>query len=435
MTGSIFAEDFQETPYWWQAAPPEEAESEPLPETVDVAIVGAGYAGLCCALELSENGVKVAVLEAGPLGHGASTRNGGMVTGGQKFVVSGAIKGVDADRTARILEDAQESLDLLEARVERYGLDADYQRCGRVILASVPKHYRRLETWCDLLAQRTKAKTSLVPRPRLTEEIGGSRYHGGLLIEDYGGLHPAKYHRALRRTVAAAGASLHSHAAVQGIRRGEGGFLLKTARGVVQAREVMVATNGYTGELVDYLRARVVPVASYIIATETLPEGLADRLSPRRRMFSDSKRDLCYFRLSPDGTRVLYGARPGVLDRELRPAAVSLHRQLCEIWPEMADLKLSFCWTGNVAMSSDHVPHMGRVDGLHYAVGCNGSGVAMMSYLGYQSARKILGIQNRPCAFDSDSFPRPPLYRGHPWFLPLVAGWYRLRDSLDRVFP
>jgi glycine/D-amino acid oxidase-like deaminating enzyme len=150
-------------------------------------------------------------------------------------------------------------------------------------------------------------------------------------------------------------------------------------------------------------------------------------------MFSDTKRDLCYFRLSPDGTRVIFGGRPGVFDTDTKRAARGLHRQLCDIWPEMSDVPVSFCWTGYVGMSADRIPHMGSVDGVHYAVGCNGSGVAMMSYLGYRMARKILGRQNRPCAFDDLRFPRAPLYRGRAWFLPLVAGWYRARDALEQA--
>jgi glycine/D-amino acid oxidase-like deaminating enzyme len=427
------AESFQATPYWWEAAPPERCRDESLPKETEVAIVGAGYCGLCCALELAENGVSAALLEAGELGTGASTRNGGMVTGGQKFVVSGATASLPAAMRTRILEDARDSLTALEGRVERYGLDADYQRCGRVILAEILSHYRRLERWGELLRTEARSDVALIPRAQLTDEIGGSRYFGGLLIADYGGLHPAKYHRALRQALRARGGHAFSHAPVVSIERAGAEFRVRTGRGELRARHVLVATNGYTGALVPYFHERVVPVASYIIATEQLPAGLADRLSPRRRMFSDTKRDLYYFRLSPDGTRVVFGSRPGIFNADLETAARSLHRQVCGVWPEINDIKVEFCWTGNVGMSADKVPHMGTHDGIHYALACNGSGVAMMSYLGYQSALKIMGRQNRPCAFDRATFPRPPAYRGTPWFVPLVAGWHRARDAIDRM--
>lgn len=424
---------FQETPYWWEAAPPENEVTGAPPAETDVTIVGAGYCGLCCAVELAENGVGVVVLEAGALGQGASTRNGGMVTGGQKLVVSGATARIGAEQRARLLDDARDSLAMLEARVAKYQLDADYQRSGRVILAHVPSHYRRLERWAELLSREAGSETSLVPRQRLAEEIGGSRYHGGLVIADYGGLHPAKYHRSLRELARKHGAGLHPHAAVTAIERASAGFRVITERGTVHSRDVFVATNGYTGPLIPHLRARVLPVASYIVATEPLPSGLAEHLSPRRRMFSDTRKNLAYFRLSPDGTRVLYGSRPSLLARNPRAVAASLHRQLCEVWPEMHDIHIAYCWTGNVGMTADGLPHMGAFEGIHYAIGCNGSGVAMMSYLGYQSALKIMQRKNRPAAFDSPYFPAlPGLPLSHK-LVPVVSEWYRARDVLARL--
>ncbi|MBV9782203.1 MAG: FAD-binding oxidoreductase [Acidisphaera sp.] len=425
----VLTEDFRQTPYWWDAAPPEPAAAA-IPEATDVAIIGSGYTGLCCAIELAGHGVGTVVLEAGDLGAGASTRSGGMVTGGQKLVVSGATHGIAPERRARLLEDAHESLAMLEQRIADYRLDAEYERYGRLILAHIPRHYERLVRWAELL-RRAGSAVSLLSREALAGEVGGTRYHGGLLIEDYGGLHPAKYHRALRRAACDRGAVLASHAAVGAIRRLAEGFEVVTGRGVLRARSVVVGTNGYTGPLIPHLQRRVVPVTAYVIATEPLPPGLPEKLIPHRRMLSDTKRQLYWIRLSPDGTRMIFGARPHLVDTDTQTAARSMHGMLAGVWPELADVRISHCWTGNVAMSVDHLPHMGVHDGIHYALGCNGSGVAMMSYLGQQTARKILGTQNRPCAFDSADFPPFPLYRGWPWFVPLVAAWRRLRDKLE----
>jgi len=433
MSGDVLSQNFKDTPYWWEAAPPEDASAQPLPDAVDVAIVGSGYTGLCCALELADGGASCVVLEAGPLGAGASTRSGAMVTGGQKFVVSGAVRGIDANRQARILEDAGESLRMMQERVDKYQLDAEYVRYGRVILAHVPQHAARLAHWAELLRNHAGSTVSLLSRSELASEVGGRRYHGGLLIEDYGGLHPAKYHRALREAARGKGAILASHAKVLGIAPDRGGFLVRTARGVVRARHAVMGTNGYTDGTVPYLQRRMVPVTAYVVATEPMPPGMAEALIPRRRMLSDTQRDLYWIRLSPDGTRMIFGARPRIFETDERTAARDLHRMMCGVWPELRPVRIDFCWTGFVGMTADHMPHMGVHDGIHYAVGCNGSGVAMMSYLGYQTARKLLGKQNRSCAFDSDAFPGLPFYNGKPWFLPVVAGWYRLRDGVDRA--
>lgn len=429
---AVLADDFRDTPYWWDAAPPAEGIPAPLPNSAEVAIVGSGYTGLCCAIGLAERGIDCVVLDAGALGEGASSRSGGMVTGGQKFVVSGAIRGVDAERQRRILEDAHESLTALEARITTYELDADYTRTGRVILASVPRHYERLTNWATLLA-RAGSAVSLLDRARLQTEINGDRYHGGLLIEDYGGLHPGKYHRSLRTAAATRGAKLFSRAAVRRVRRTEQGFGLSTDKGEIVAREVVIGTNGYTGGLVPYLQRRIIPVAAYVIATEQLPPGMMDSLVPHRRMLSDTQRSLYWFRPSPDGTRIIFGARPRMREADARTAAGDLHRMLCDVWPQLHEIRIACCWRGNIGMSADHIPHMGVHDGIHYALGCNGSGVAMMSYLGTQLANKILGQQNRPCAFDSSAFPAIPGFVGQPWFVPIVAGWYRLRDRIDRM--
>ena len=192
---TCLAAGFKTTPYWWEAAPPEAAADVRLPASVDIAIVGSGYCGLSAAIELSSAGQNVVVLDAGDLGIGASTRSGGMITGGQKFVVSGAIKSHPVERQQRILEDAKASLDHIEELIARHSLDADYVRCGRLIAAYTPAHFAVFGHGPSMLGTYAPGTVELVPRSQLQQEIGGTRYHGGLLINNYGGLHPAKYHR------------------------------------------------------------------------------------------------------------------------------------------------------------------------------------------------------------------------------------------------
>ena len=154
-----------------------------------------------------------------------------------------------------------------------------------------------------------------------------------------------------------------------------------------------------------------------MIATEPMPDALAQDVLPRNRTGGDTKRALYAFRRSPDGRRVVFAGRAKFRDIDERRAAAILHRFMTGVWPQMRGVRVSHCWKGFVGFTFDFLPHMGEADGLHYAAGCQGAGVAMMSYLGHQIGLKILRRQNRPCGLDGTHFPTLPGYRGRPWFL------------------
>lgn len=427
----LFADGFKTTPYWWEVAPPARYDAA-LPDQADVVVIGGGYAGLNCALTLARAGTRVVVIDAAEIGWGASSRNGGMVSGGMKVSDPKIAARYGADIANRIREDGWSSFVHIEELIRREGIDCDYVRSGRFAGAYTPADYERMARQAPALREATGAVVEMVPRERQREEIGSDYYYGGMVIEGTGALHPAKYVRGLAARAAEAGATLCSHARADAIVREEGGFVVKTTRGSIHAREVMAATNGYTGPVTQWLRRRLIPVGSYIIATEALPAELTKKLSPKGRMISDSKHVLYYFRLSPDGARVLFGGRASFRQTAPEAAAPVLHRFMTGVWPELAETKITHSWTGNVAFTFDMVPHMGVHDGVHYALGCQGSGVAMASYLGHQVALKILGQTNRPVAFDGLPFPTRPFYSGNPWFLPIVGSWYRLSDTIAR---
>lgn len=429
---SIFTGDFKAAPYWWDAAPPEPYR-DPLPAQADVVIVGSGYCGLSAAIELARNGTDVVVLDAAEIGSGASTRSGGMVSSGQKLVVGGAIKGVPPDLFERMIEDSIASFQHIQDLIGVEKLDAELTISGRFFGAHTPRAYDDLQRMGNVLHKKTGVTVHEVPRGRQREAIGSDYYHGGIVIDEYGGLHPGKYHRALRDLAVSSGASLRSHARVRRLSRSGPGFAVDTSRGVIQASRVVVTTNGYTDESTPDLQRRVVPARSYQIATEPLEPDLMAELIPGGRMISDTKRDLFYTRPSPDGTRVVFGTRPGIFEVSDEAAAGVLHSRMCEVWPQLAGRRISHVWSGYVGMTFDKTAHMGERDGIVHAVGCNGNGVALMTYLGHRTALKLLGRQNRPCAFDREAFPSHPLYRGKAWFLPVVGGWYRMRDRMDRL--
>ncbi|MBL8706698.1 MAG: FAD-binding oxidoreductase [Rhodospirillales bacterium] len=429
----IFAPGFKETPYWWEAAAPTQADKPvDLPANVDVAIVGGGYAGLSAALELRRQGVGALVIEAERIGFGASSRNGGAVSGGLKLAQGDMAKRMGDARAAAILEEAAQSLPYLEDLIQREGIECHYRRSGRFVGAHCRKVYDGMAARAEKLQALTGLRAYALPKERQHEEINTGYYAGGMVADATGSLHPALYHQGLAAAARRAGAVVVDSTRVSKVTRGEDGFTVATPRGTVRAREVLVATNGYTDKAAPWLKRRLIPVASYIIATEPLPPEQMKRLIPNGRMISDTNRVLHYYRPSPDGTRILFGGRASFRSITPREAAPTLHRFMCDIWPELKSTKITHAWTGNVAFTFDFTPHIAVNDGIHYAAGCQGSGVAMATWLGHQAALQIARRANRPSAFFGLDFPTMPTYSGNPWFLPIVGTAYRFQDWLDR---
>ena len=431
----ILHRDFTPTPYWWEAYRPAAGELVEVPRSARVAIVGGGYAGLSTALELAKQGVDAVVLEKAEPGFGASTRNGGAVSGGVNIGKSftGRAPDIDPGRAEHILSDAADAFSLIDQLIGEERIDCFWEKSGRFVGAWTKKHFERQSRRLDLLNATAKSGARMVPRERQQEEIASDYYHGGMVVERSGKLHPALYYKGLLDACRRRGVPVCAEAAVGRIAPAGSSWRVETSRGEVRAGDVVIATNGYTGDLTPALRRRVVPVASHIIATEELPADLARSLIPRGRTLSDTRRVLCYYRMSPNGRRMVFGGRARFTQVEAAVSAPILHRYMTARFPQLHGVKVTHAWTGNTAFTLDALPHMGQSDGLHYCLGCNGSGVAMMTYLGWQTARKIAGVANYACSFDTADFPGHPLYSGNPWFLPVVGGWYRLRDRLDRL--
>lgn len=428
----IFAPDFADRPYWWEDARPQAAPT-PLPAETDVAIIGGGIAGLSTAIELGRGGVASVVMDRETIGWGASSRNGGALSGAGSLgrAKSNLQQSVDPKLLAEMVDEAEGSFEAFEALIEREQLDCRYRRCGRFVGAHAPKALDTLKRRADMLNAAGRDKAEILPRDRLAEEIATDRYHGGLVIQRAGAVHPGLYTRGLAGAAERHGATLCSGIDVQGWTRIGDRFEVKTSRGVIRARALMVATNGYTGAATPWHRRRVIPVPSYMIATEALGEARVRANLRNARVYGDTKKILYYFRPSPDHTRILFGGRASFIDKDVRRAGATLHRFLTHLLPDLARVKITHAWTGNVAFAIDMLPHVGVQDGVHFALGCNGSGVVTMTHLGRCAARQILGGENRPSAFSRLPFPTLPFYDGRPWFMPAVGTWYRVKDRLD----
>jgi glycine/D-amino acid oxidase-like deaminating enzyme len=437
MSHPLFAPGFKTAPWWWEAAEPPRRDNA-LPDQAPVVIIGGGYAGLSAALTLRRLGQPALVLDAERIGWGASSRNGGMVSGGLKVAGSGLEARFGAEAAQRITRAAAASFPFIEETIAREGIDCDYLRCGRFTAAWSRGHYDALARRADLIAEVTGLPTDMLTKTRQREALGSDHYHGGMRADATGSLHPGKYARGLAAAAERAGARLVDGVRVQKIRPEGSGFRIATDRGELRADAVLVTTNGYSldkrGTALPWFARRLVPLNSYIIATEELGEAKIEQLFPGRRMISDTKRVLNYFRPSPDGKRILWGGRASFRAATAEQTAVALHGYMTACFPELAKTRLTHAWTGHVAFTFDHIPHIGVEGGIHYAGGCQGSGVAMATWLGHNVALKLAGAANERFALDGLPFPTRPFYSGDPsWVLPFIGGWYRLRDRIDRI--
>ncbi|HMD33402.1 MAG TPA: FAD-binding oxidoreductase, partial [Vicinamibacterales bacterium] len=260
-------------------------------------------------------------------------------------------------------------------------------------------------------------------------ELGTDAYHGVMVDERSAALNPAKYVDGLARAACRAGARVVTGAAVRRVDRAAGGWKLETSAGSFDAREVLLATNGYTNGAAPALQRRFVPIGSYIVVTEPLSRADAAAILPRRRTAFDSKNFLFYFRLTADD-RLLFGGRAefsAQTPESTRRAASILREGLAHLFPTLASIRVEYAWGGRVAFTRDQMPHAGCLDGLHYAGGYCGHGVAMATYLGAIVGRRIAGDPIEHPLVD-DRFPPIPFYRGNPWFLPLVGAYYKVKD-------
>lgn len=420
---------FRQHAYWLDQLGPAPDLPADLPGKVDVLVVGAGYTGLNAAVQTARGGRATLILDAEDPGFGCSTRNGGQIGTGVKPSLEKLTARFGADRAREIRGEGDRALDWIGEFISAEGLDCDFRRSGRFHAAHTPRHYEELVRDAEKMRVREGTESFAVPRAKQRNELGTDSYFGGVVFPRHGALHPAKYQRELLRVALGAGAQVVGHCPVLAIERNGTSFEVRTAKGVVQARDVIVATNGYTTNLVPWLRRRVIPIGSYVIVTEELPQNLVDSLFPTDRVASDTCKVIYYYRATPDRRRISFGGRVSAGETDPRVSAPRLYEAMCRIFPELRAHGISHAWSGTVAYSFDELPHTGVHDGIHYALGYCGSGVAMGSYLGMRAGQKVLGRKDGRTALDGLPHPTRPLYTGRPWFLPAAVAWYRWKDA------
>jgi glycine/D-amino acid oxidase-like deaminating enzyme len=427
----MFSDDYAPQCYWTLDAPLPQAPAGPLPAAVDVVVIGSGYTGLAAARETALAGRSTLVLDSADIGGGCSARNGGQVAFSIK-PSHAALSARHGERVAtQVYREGLEAIATLKALVHEQGAACDWRGVGCFVGALTPRRYGALVREAESQPRDLAVPFEVVPRARLPEVIDSPLYCGGVLYPGDAAVHPALLVRALHARALAAGADFRSHCAVQGLARTPSGFEVLTSRGSVQARQVLVATNGYTGSFAPWQRRRIVPIGSYIIATEPLDAALVSRLIPRGRNVGDTRHVVVYYRPSPDGRRILFGGRAAARETDVTRCVPRLRAMLVEVFPQLTRVRVSHAWMGFVGYTFDTLPHLGERDGLYYCMGYCGQGIPSATYYGRKIGLTIAGRGGGETALAGIAFQTRPFYTGNPWFLPAAVRGYRLRDALD----
>ena len=417
-------------PYWWEdvGAPASPAEV-PLPKQVDVLVIGAGLTGLSAALALARKGRSVLVLDAMAPGEGASSRNGGMTGGGHRLSIDQLTSQLGAGVARDLLFEAHcASRDHALQVMADERIDCDYAETGRFRGLWSTEEYDAAGQGLDRLKALIPVEAHMVPRAEQLAEAGTELYTGGTVYPLHGGLNPAKWVAGLLAAAQRAGALVQGNTPVTRIARDAPGHLAQTPRGPIRARDVLLSTNGYTSSAFGEARRRIVPVPSFLVASEPLPRDRMAALFPKRRMMVESRERHCYYRPSPDGTRLVFGGRAAVFEAPDRLVAGELRRLIRQIYPDLADVTFSHLWRGKTGFTFSFLPHVGQIDGVWHAMGYSGSGNAMAPWLGHKAGLLIAGDPEGTTAFQKTSFPTRFWHRGPPWFLPFADVVFRGRD-------
>jgi gamma-glutamylputrescine oxidase len=401
---------------------------------VDACVIGGGYAGLSCALELARRGYSVALLEAQRIGWGASGRNGGQAIVGFGAEGEAAIERQCPRDVARAAWDASmEGLRLLEERIARYAIACDYEP-GYMTLALNGRKRRALREWVEHMQDVYNYPLEWIDHAGLAGHVRSERFVAGAYDRRSGHLHPLKYCLGLGAAACDAGVKLFENSAALRLERGSRA-LVKTAEGAVACRQVVLAGNVYLGEYGDRLApeiaSRIMPVGTYMIATEPLGQRRADALMPSRAAASDNNLILDYFRLSRDH-RLLFGAGETYSVRTPRNLVQQMRSRMLEVFPQLASARVDYAWGGFVDITMNRAPDLGRIDGnVYYVQGFSGHGLVFAGMAGSLIAEAIAGDSARFDVFARvrhHRFPGGAMLRTPA--LALGMWYYRLRDLL-----
>ena len=429
MSDWLFAPGYKPEPFWWERSPRPQRALTTMPQRADVVIVGSGFTGLNAAIATARGGRDTLVLDAQSVGWGCSSRNGGQISTSIKPGYDALRTKLGHDVAYGIVREGHDALAWIGEFVANEGIECDFRVAGRFYAAHTPAHFKSLVQQHSQQPKGLETDSRIVPRHEQASEIDSELYHGGVVHPRHAKLDPGRYHLGLLACAEAAGARVVSHCPVSAITGRAGEFTVATAQGVVKARDVVVATSGYTGALTPWQRRRIIPIGSYMLATQVLDDALIRRLIPNDRVISDTRKLVVYYRTCPERKRILFGGRVSINETDPSTAAPALHAQMVRRFPELSQTPITHAWMGFVGYTFDQMPHLGRHQGIHYAMGYCGSGVSLASYFGRKIGLQVLGDADGDSPLSEIPFPGRPYYFGRPWFLAPSIRFYQWYDE------
>jgi glycine/D-amino acid oxidase-like deaminating enzyme len=417
------------TPLWMQDSDKPALSDQAVPSQVDVLIVGAGYTGLSAARETAAAGRSTLVLDCAEFGGGCSSRNGGQVAYSIKPSFQTLKSRHGAEIALRICREGRQAVADLRSMAREDGVDCDWRDDGCFYGAHTPRHFEAMVRDAGEDAAGLEQKISIVPRSQQRTEIASDFYYGGLVYHEDASVNPMRLLLSLLRRARERSAVVIDRCPVSAVRSAGRGFEVLTPRGMVQARQVLLATNGYSGPLSPWHQRRVIPIGSYQIATQPLGRERVRALIPNGRNIYDSRRVVVYFRPSPDGERIIFGGRAALSEKNPLACVSRLQAMMARIFPQLKSAPISHAWAGWVAYTFDKLPHLGMRNGMYYCMGYCGQGVPLATFYGKRIGQQMLGLAQGRTALDGLEFASRPYYFGFPWFLAPSVLAFRLMDA------
>jgi len=423
-------------PYWWEFYKPYHFKNCEVNNTsYDLVVVGAGYTGLCAAVQATSRGLNTLLIDQFALGEGASTRSAGMVSGGLNLGKKiNLFKEYGNETANKFIQESINSYEYLEDQINDYQDVVSFQKTGRLVLAHSKKKFNALKQKASLLNSISNLEIQIIEN--LENEIVNDYYKGGMLVGNAASVNPAKLYKffldkaLLNKVNIFCPCKLLSHQKINQ------SYELQTSEGKIKSRYLIIATNGYSDKDIGNEHYNIIGVPSYIAATNILGQEKVRKILPKLRMYSDSKNDLYYFRPSPDHKRILFGAFPiwayGMENSKLVKSF--FQKKIKQTLPNIGNFSIEYIWGGKVGVTFNTLPMLKKIDNKIYVFGCNGSGVALMPYLGYQAANILTTNQNSSLTISKIKNEKNYFKYIIAKLLPLLGFYYRFRENLENKF-